>query len=103
MASIWWSVMLWNTGQGITCRRLPSTGGGMQFAGVGGFAEVQVGWRLSKSLPVLRIVLNCSRVRPPSGSPVLSGVKLRVMMLGPTYPPYSGGGYEVGMGGVAHG
>jgi pyruvate/2-oxoglutarate dehydrogenase complex dihydrolipoamide dehydrogenase (E3) component len=82
-----------NTGQGMTWRRLPSTGGGMQFAGSGvGVAVVHVGCSWSKSLPVLRIVLNSSSVWPPSGRPVLSGVKLRVIMLGPTYAPYSAGG-----------
>ena len=57
----------------------------MQFAGVGvGKADVQVGWMWSRSWPVRKISLNRASVRPPSARPVLSGVKLRVIMSGPT-------------------
>jgi hypothetical protein len=64
----------------------------MQLGGAGGFADVHVGWILSKSTPVLRISLNSLSVWPPSGRPFLSGVKLRAIISGPTYSPYSAGG-----------
>src|ERR1700680_3887240 len=90
--------MLLNTGHGMIWRTLPSTGlsgeVGMQLgSGLGGgtcfsdasCAAVQVGWSLSKSMPVLMMSLNCESVWPPSGLPVLSGVKLRETMTGPAY------------------
>ena len=59
MASISWSDMLLKTGQGMTWRRDPSTGGGMQYAGVGvGVLLVQVGWMWSMSTPVRMMVKN---------------------------------------------
>ena len=68
----------------------------------GSVSDKQVGWILSKSLPVLRISLNSLSVCP-SGRPVLSGVKLREMMTGPAYGNpvvgsmgYPSGGYDGG-------
>src|SRR5580704_1996053 len=89
----------------MTCSLLPSTGGGTQMpsAILGSVSDRQVGWMLSKSVPFLRICLNCSSVRPPSGRPFLSGVRLREIMTGPAYGNpvvgsigYPAGGYEDG-------
>jgi len=65
---------------------------------LGSVSDKQVGWMLSKSLPVLRISLNSSSVRPPSGRPFLSGVRLREMMTGPAYgnPVVGSTGYPSG-------
>src|SRR5215472_18621023 len=65
--------------QGMICRRLPSNGRGRQLVVT---VEEHGGWRRSRSTPVLRSCRNSGNGRPPSGSPVLSGVKLRETMCG---------------------
>ena len=63
----------------------------------GSVSDKQVGWMLSKSLPLLRISLNSLSVCP-SGRPFLSGVRLREMMTGPAYgnPVVGSMGYPSG-------
>src|SRR6266851_2744205 len=70
----------------MSCRSFPSKGLGTQ-PGFG--APVQVGCNPSKSFPVLRIARKVEKSLPPSGSPDLSGVKLREMMCA---EPIPGGG-----------
>src|SRR6266404_3161513 len=55
-------------------RRSPWNGGGIHFPSG---APVQVGCTLSVSMPVRMMALKVAKVLPPSGLPVLSGVRLR--------------------------
>src|SRR5260370_1253324 len=78
MAARSWSFMSWKLNHGMIWRRLPSNGGGTQ--PVLRTPTGQVGWWVSRSAPVLMTRTNSANVRPPSGSPLLSGVKFRVIM-----------------------
>jgi hypothetical protein len=72
------SVRSLKLGHGMICSRAPSNGFGMQ-PEYG--ASVQVGWRLSKSVPCLMISRNSANVWSPSGGLVLGvGVKFLEIM-----------------------
>src|SRR5258708_7630071 len=68
-------------------RRSPWNGGGIHFPSG---TPVQVGCTLSVSMPVRMMALKVAKVLPPSGLPVLSGVRLREIICGKGPGPGNG-------------